>query len=394
MMKGIEFAEVRDAIARAFGADDFDMFLFEKLDFDRPAEVADGPFKKVVTDVLRKFEQEGRDPYLIAEVAAVRAIKADVQAVYRKYARGLVAAAYGERVEAEKLKALERYGLAPTAELQTAGLVDLRAPVTQEGFQKRIRQALHDVDPWVFANQQLQQMRRVCRVEVAGQPLGTGFLVGRDAVLTNHHVLREAIDGKWAGGQVVCRFDYHVGEGGGLGEGLPVPLKGAHADWHLDSTPALSDGEENAGVPPPTADQLDHALVRLAEEVGAEPIFPTYPEGPKRGWVKVPAKPLALGVGMPLAILHHPQGAPVKLALDTQAILSVGPTRVRYTTNTDQGSSGSPCFDQDWALVALHHFGDPLHHQAKFNQGIPIGAVRARLTRAGVAEHLGGDLPA
>src|SRR6188472_1220128 len=117
MMKGIEFAEVRDAVARAFGPDDFDMFLYEKLDFDRPAEVADGPFKKVVTDVVRKFEQEGRDPYLIAEVAAARPFKADVQEVYRKYARGLIESAYGERVEAEKLKALERYGLAPTVDL-------------------------------------------------------------------------------------------------------------------------------------------------------------------------------------------------------------------------------------------------------------------------------------
>src|SRR5262249_37537734 len=161
----------------------------------------------------------------------------------------------------------------------------------------------------------------------AGQPLGTGFLVGKDAVLTNHHVLREAIAGQWTGDRVVCRFDYHIGEGGGLGEGLPVALRAAFADWHLDSSPALSDREENAGVPPPTADQLDHVLVRLAEEVGTGPIFPTYPEGPKRGWVQVPARPPALGVGAPLLILHHPQGAPVKLALDTQAILSVGPTR-------------------------------------------------------------------
>lgn len=393
MMKGIEFAEVRDALARAFGADDFDMFLYEKLDFNRRDEVADGPFKKVVTDVLRKFEQEGRDPYLVAEVAAARPLKTDVQDVYRKYARGLIEAAYGERVEAEKLKALERYGLAPTVALQTAGRADLTAPVTQEGFQKRIRQALHDVDPWVFANQQLKQMRRVCRVEVAGQVLGTGFLVGKDAVLTNHHVLREAIAGKWGGDQVVCRFDYHIGEGGGLGEGIPVSLKGAYADWHLDSSPSLTDREENAGVPPPTGDQLDHALVRLAEEFGDGPVFPSYPEGPKRGWVKVPDGTPALGVGMPLAILHHPLGAPIKLALDTQAVLSVNPTRLRYTTNTDQGSSGSPCFDQEWGLVALHHFGDPLHQQAEFNQGVPITAIRARLTRAGVARLLLGDPP-
>src|SRR5262249_47771846 len=155
--------------------------------------------------------------------------------------------------------------------------------------------------------------------------------------------LREVIGAKGAGDRVVCRFDYHVGEGGGLGEGKPVPLTAAFEDWHLDSSPSLTDPEENAGAPAPTPDQLDHALVPLTEEIGAGPIFADYPGGPKRGWVKVPAGPPALGVGMPLAILHHPQGAPVKLALDTQSVLSVNGnrTRVRYTTNTDQGSSGS-----------------------------------------------------
>jgi hypothetical protein len=170
---------------------------------------------------------------------------------------------------------------------------------------------------------------------------------------------------------------------------------GAFRDWHLDSSPGLTDAEENAGAPLPTVDQLDHALVRLAEEIGTGPIFAAYPDGPKRGWVKVPAAAPALGKGAPLAILHHPQGAPVKLALDTEAVLSVNDnrTRVRYTTNTDQGSSGSPCFDQDWGLVAMHHFGDPLHQQAEFNQGVPIAAVRARLTRKGVAQNLGEAPP-
>src|SRR5262249_53022101 len=132
------------------------------------------------------------------------------------------------------------------------------------------------------------------------------------------------------------------------------------------------------------------ALVRLAEEIGTEPIFADYPDGPKRGWVKVPAGPPALATGMPVAILHHPQGAPVKLALDTQAVLAVNGKRARRpdTTNTDQGS---PCFDQDWGLVALHHYGDPLHQQAEFNQGVPISAIRDRLTRKQVAQYLGGD---
>jgi hypothetical protein len=392
MMKGIEFAEVRDVIVRAFNADEFDMLLYEKLNFDRPSEIAEGPFKKVVTDVLRRFEQEGRDPFLIAAVAAARPQKAEVQDVYRKYARGLIGEAYSQQVEAQKLKALEQYGLAPTVELQRAGRAQFPVPVpaTHEGFQKRIRQALPDVDAWVWATQLLRQMRRVCRVEVDGAPIGTGFLVGPDVVLTNHHVLADAIREEADGGRVVCRFGYHISDGGVPPEGIPVALTPVFKEWHLDSSPGLTDPEENAGVPVPTGNQLDHAFVRLGQSIGNEPIFPG---GPVRGWVKMPAAAPALAAGMPMAILQHPQAEPVKLALDTQSVLSVGQTRVRYTTNTDQGSSGSPCFDTHWGLVALHHFGDPLHQQAEFNQGVPIAAIRARLTREGRAQYLGGDPP-
>jgi V8-like Glu-specific endopeptidase len=31
---------------------------------------------------------------------------------------------------------------------------------------------------------------------------------------------------------------------------------------------------------------------------------------------------------------------------------------VRYAVNTEPGTSGSPVFDKDWRLVALHHLGD------------------------------------
>ena len=48
---------------------------------------------------------------------------------------------------------------------------------------------------------------------------------------------------------------------------------------------------------------------------------------------------------------------PLKLAPDTEAVLSVNAngTRVRYANNTEPGSSGSPVFDINWNLVALHH---------------------------------------
>lgn len=394
MMKGIEFAEVRDALATSFNADEFDMFLYARLNFDRPSEVADGPFKKVVTDVLRRFEQEGRDPYLIAEVAAVRPLRADVQEVYKKYAHALVGEAWQQTVEAQKLKALERYGLAPTVELQRAGKAQLptAVPVTHEGFQKWVNRALPHLNAWVWAAQLIQQMRRVCQVVVDERPEGTGFLVGPDAVLTNYHVLQAATRGRLGGGKVVCKFEYWLRPDGTEADSVQVRLKPAFDDWHLDSSPPLEVAAEHAGIPAPTADQLDHALVVLERKIGDEPI---YEGGPVRGWVRLPGTAPTLSPQMPMTILQHPKAQPMKLAFDTEAVLSVNGnrTRVRYKTNTEDGSSGSPCFNVNWGLIALHHFGEPNKNPATYNQGIPIDKIRERLVRTNKAQFLGGDSP-
>jgi V8-like Glu-specific endopeptidase len=82
----------------------------------------------------------------------------------------------------------------------------------------------------------------------------------------------------------------------------------------------------------------------------------------------------------------------MQVALDTQAIIKVNAnrTRVQYRTNTLPGSSGSPCFNIDWQLVALHHSGDPADvARAGFNQGIPMAAIVALLKSRGRFDLLG-----
>ena len=91
-------------------------------------------------------------------------------------------------------------------------------------------------------------------------------------------------------------------------------------------------------------------------------------------------------------IVQHPKGEPMKLALDTEAIIAAnaGMTRLRYKTNTDPGASGSPCFSMDWDIVALHHYGDPAWQRLpEFNQGIPIHLIQQRLNAKGLGDGLG-----
>ncbi len=101
--------------------------------------------------------------------------------------------------------------------------------------------------------------------------------------------------------------------------------------------------------------------------------------------------PPPLGQGAPLIIVQHPDGDAIRFAIDTEAVIGLvnQGRRLRYTTNTEPGSSGSPCLSMDLDLVALHHLGDPRQGGARYNQGIPIALVRQSIADSGHAALLG-----
>ncbi len=395
-MKGVEFGEVRDAITRAFNSDEFDMFLFERFDFDRSINVAGGPFRVVVTNVLKQAMQEGWDPILIAEVAAERPFKADVQEVYRKYAQSLVDESRRQVVDVNRMKAIEKYGLSPKIALQKAGVAQLPAATTPgEGFERTIKRYLPMLDVATWRMQLFRMERCVCRIEVATGEMGTGFLVGPDAVLTNYHVLRSVIEKESPANEVRFRFDYYVQPNGVESPGLLAELH--PSEWQIDFS-RYTAGEKK-GLPEeslPTLDELDYALVKVARPLGIEPLGDGTEGTAPRGWIPIPTVAPAITPHMPIFILEHPNSGPLKLAMDTEGVLNVNAnaTRVRYSTNTERGSSGSPCFDIKWNLVALHHYGDPAFSHPEYNQGIPIDAIRKRLQSQGKSAALGGTSPA
>ena len=146
----------------------------------------------------------------------------------------------------------------------------------------------------------------------------------------------------------------------------------------------------------PEPDRLDYALLRVDGDAGNRPVGDNAPPGaPARGWLTVSPHADTFPVDSPIFIVQHPDGEPMQLALDSQAVIKVNSngTRVQYRTNTVGGSSGSPCFNKDWELVALHHSGDPnfaaLHH-AEFNEGIPFAAIKGLLASRNLAKALGG----
>jgi endonuclease G, mitochondrial len=69
------------------------------------------------------------------------------------------------------------------------------------------------------------------------------------------------------------------------------------------------------------------------------------------------AEPPLLAPKDGLNVLQHPKGNVMQASLSASGVVQSNPAqgRVWYVNRTEGGSSGSPCFNSDWELVALHH---------------------------------------
>lgn len=248
------------------------------------------------------------------------------------------------------------------------------------------------------ANEVLERFNRafnsLCSIQIGGNPAGTGFLVGPSAVLTNYHVVENVLtpDGDFTA-SVQCVFDYLKlpTEAVQLGTGFAVEKC---LDWSrygsAETTRTIHD-------PMPTLDELDYALLALAQPVGEQPV----PDRPmqRRGWINVwdtpwDRSPPAGGAnpfvkGSQVIVIQHPLGAPQIFASRQFIAENILGNRMQYEYMTAPGSSGSPCLDVEFKLFALHHLGDS-RWDAQWNlvqnsQGVPIRLIRDRIARHHVA---------
>ena len=292
------------------------------------------------------------------------------------------------------------------AALQKIAQKWIQLPVLPEPdhLERILRQANSLFDPEIWYYKFRDVINQVCQVEVnassGAKYFGSGVLVAPDLVLTNYHVIESLAEpGKFrpTGGDstpqdVLIRFDNRRGKSGYVQPGLEFHLQ---PDWLAASSPyhAL----DLQGLPDwdnPIENELDFALLRVAGLPGEGALLDGSSQNSenKRGWVRLNPR-LSSGVtGMGLIVVQHPDGEALKVGIDTEAILAINASesRIKHRVNTARGSSGAPCFNFNWDLVALHQAGvASINGLPAYNVAIPLSKIITYLKENGLAASLG-----
>lgn len=281
----------------------------------------------------------------------------------------------GEQLGAANAQRVSRHGLPRSTDEATAVIASLDLASTAEallptsgGRVESINDAGGGLLPLGAVIQVfLEARRRVALVRRGLAPVGTGFLVGPDLLLTAAHVVRprgEPQPDDLEGLDVV--FDFYE-QGRSITEtGTKVPVAEL-----LRASPATDqelDGSLLASWDAP-GDRLDYALLRLGRHAGEDATTDTV----TRGWYRLETVEADLTRSSLVSVYHFPLGEFLtwSLLLGSFEFNPGGTkTRMRYRTNTLPGSSGAPIVDGLGRLLGVHHYGTKTQ-----NQAIPVWRV-------------------
>ncbi|MEV0388891.1 serine protease [Nonomuraea sp. NPDC050643] len=234
-----------------------------------------------------------------------------------------------EMLAARTARLIQRNGIPVEAALDATRGESLDRPRMYE----RILGVAKDLQAWSFLPRGVRAARTVARISVSENgreiPIGTGFLVSPRLLLTNHHVFPYAE----AAAQAFVEFDAQV---------------------TVDNTPDVS---RRFTLAPETlfiADfALDFALVLLNPDADGRPPGETF------GWNRLIVQTGKLVIGEPVNIIGHPSGRLKEISIRENRLEARLDDFLQYQTDTEPGSSGSPVFNDQWEVTALHHSGVP-----------------------------------
>lgn len=193
----------------------------------------------------------------------------------------------------------------------------------------------NDFQPAAFLADGAKAKRAVARtiLEAAGESrTATGFLISSGLFLTNQHVIRNATEAALT--QIL--FDDELDA---RGEIRPATA------YALDPDTLFLTSEET---------HLDYALIAVGARVRGAGVLADF------GYCPLSRTPDRHQLGINANIVQHPEGRKKIVVLRNNLIVARDDDsgRLFYETDTLEGSSGSPVFNDLWDVVALHHYGE------------------------------------
>jgi endonuclease G, mitochondrial len=182
--------------------------------------------------------------------------------------------------------------------------------------------------------------RAVCKIATTlddVESFGTGFLVTPSLLITNHHVLTSADDAV----RSTAQFNYQIS-----GSNAVLPIE----SFRLDPARFFL-----------TDQALDFSLVAVApRSANGTPIT-------SFGFCPLIGAEGKIIIGQPVNVVQHPKGELKQVVIRENKLLDLPEKQANsnidqfayYEADTEPGSSGSPVFNDQWEVVALHHSGIP-----------------------------------
>ncbi len=219
----------------------------------------------------------------------------------------------------------------PSMEDRRANLSFAGAKPTATEFERMM--GTNDLVDEFYLERALAAAKPVCRIVLrtdAGRERGfaTGFLISPRVVMTNWHVFPEAEEARNAVAEFEYKFDIR---------GNPVtPVRfRVRPDLFFHATR-----------------ELDYALVAVEEEAvengGRLSQF---------GYHRLARTPGKILEGEWITIIQHPAGQRRQYAIRENQLVAKLDSFLWYMSDTAQGSSGAPAFNDSFQVVALHHSG-------------------------------------
>ncbi|MEO3807530.1 serine protease [Sphaerisporangium sp. B11E5] len=248
---------------------------------------------------------------------------------HRRQERGDAFPDSPESLAARAARLVQRHGVPVEAVMEATRTASLDRPAMHE----RILGVAKDLQAWSFLPRGARAARTVARVSVGENgrelPIGTGFLVSPRLLMTNHHVFPRAE----AARQAFVEFDAQVGI-----DNTPEPAK----RYTLDPDTFFV-----------ACQDLDFALVLVNPGASGRPVGETF------GWNRLSVQLGKLVVGEPVNIVGHPSGRLKEISIRENSLEVRLDDFLQYRTDTEPGSSGSPVYNDQWEVAALHHGGVP-----------------------------------